>query len=533
MTFCIILVIILFFIILWGGMTRWKFVKERVKESFEDKGILPVTLLVRSYDRPHYLSQTINSMLQSDIGRCKDRIIYDDGSKNQETLAILQNIAREGGEKKFKVQYNTTNVGCYQSYPAALDFIQSLQSYDANGYTCIIDNDVVVKSTFISQLFDVFQDAARKLNSRNIVLSGFNPDNAHNKSAVIQQFKTFHVKRSVGAVCYLFSNHMIELIRSAWRKKEDWGVNDILFKLPNHFLCCVNSSLVNHVGEIGLHSSRGRFDSDSKFKQHMSVTKTALHKPLYQNRVHNSLDDLTNEHGVLKAVFVCWFGVGRENPPMPLKRQKAFASLVNTMDAPVVLVTSENLSRFEVAAYPIHPAFWFLSGNHKSDYLRAYLLHHYGGGYHDIKHRKRGWGDAWSHFKNRNVWIVSRAEKKPGHIGYPVNDVETWRDLLQTSYKELGTMGWVICRKNTPYTRELINHIHSVLDKNMEKLKRFPSPEPRCCYRDKPFNFAPPDSYPLRWLELMGEKFHPLMYKFKTHMVFDERIDADTTKQYA
>ena len=34
MTFCIILVAILFLIILWGGMTRWGFVKGRVKEGY-------------------------------------------------------------------------------------------------------------------------------------------------------------------------------------------------------------------------------------------------------------------------------------------------------------------------------------------------------------------------------------------------------------------------------------------------------------------------------------------------------------------
>jgi len=41
MTFCIILVAILFFIILWGGMTRWRFVKERVKEGYDEKKELP------------------------------------------------------------------------------------------------------------------------------------------------------------------------------------------------------------------------------------------------------------------------------------------------------------------------------------------------------------------------------------------------------------------------------------------------------------------------------------------------------------
>ena len=31
--------------------------------------------------------------------------------------------------------------------------------------------------------------------------------------------------------------------------------------------------------------------------------------------------------------------------------------------------------------------FDYLAANHKSDYLRAYMLYHYGGAYHDVKWR--------------------------------------------------------------------------------------------------------------------------------------------------
>ena len=32
-----------------------------------------------------------------------------------------------------------------------------------------------------------------------------------------------------------------------------------------HYFACVNKSLVNHIGEVGLHSNKRRFDTDSKF----------------------------------------------------------------------------------------------------------------------------------------------------------------------------------------------------------------------------------------------------------------------------
>lgn len=44
------------------------------------------------------------------------------------------------------------------------------------------------------------------------------------------------------------------------------------------------------------------------------------------------------------------------------------------------------LPYFILPEYPLHKAFEFLSAVHKSDYLRSYLLYHYGGGYSDVKH---------------------------------------------------------------------------------------------------------------------------------------------------
>jgi hypothetical protein len=40
---------------------------------------------------------------------------------------------------------------------------------------------------------------------------------------------------------------------------------------------------------------------------------------------------------------------------------------------------------------PIPPAYPLLTPIHKSDYARAYLMHHYGGGYGDVKHYQFDW----------------------------------------------------------------------------------------------------------------------------------------------
>jgi len=92
---------------------------------------------------------------------------------------------------------------------------------------------------------------------------------------------------------------------------------------------------------------------------------------------------------------------------------------------------------------------------------------------------------------------------------------------LQTNYRRLGTMCWVICRPRTPYTSELLSYIDTTLDKHAESLKKFPAPEARCCTEGQRSG-----QYPLRWLEIMGEICHPLMLKYNKHLVLDEKMDA-------
>jgi hypothetical protein len=77
-------------------------------------------------------------------------------------------------------------------------------------------------------------------------------------------------------------------------------------------------------------------------------------------------------------------------------------------------------------------------------------------------------------------------------------------------------MNWIIAKDHTPYTQELLDGIHRTLDKHYKMLEKYPAPSPRCCgWASRP---APKNSYPLRWLEVMGEIYHPLMFKYRSHI---------------
>lgn len=262
---------------------------------------------------------------------------------------------------------------------------------------------------------------------------------------------------------------------------------------------------------------------DSKFKKeryyHSHMQLHYNDKKIMTSYEKTSLDNIELINGIPKVVFVCWFGsFTHYNSIMPLNRMNAFKSLVEHIHVPVILITEHNYKCFEVKNHNIHEMFPYLSGNHKSDYMRAYLLHHYGGGYHDIKYRLLSWENEWNvdnWTKDDNIWIYGRREHNADAIGYPPGFKK-----LQEHYNKLVTMGWVICKKKTNYTQDLIIELNNVLDKNKQKLILYPAIYPGGYYSTTPFDEALENDYPLRWLEMMGEHFHNLMIKYNDKIKF-------------
>ena len=67
------------------------------------------------------------------------------------------------------------------------------------------------------------------------------------------------------------------------------------------------------------------------------------------------------------------------------KRKKCLDSIKQNIGVKVILITPNNLDKYILKDYPLHKSYKYLSEVHKSDYLRTYFMHHYGGGYTDIK----------------------------------------------------------------------------------------------------------------------------------------------------
>src|SRR5690606_33031178 len=100
----------------------------------------------------------------------------------------------------------------------------------------------------------------------------------------------------------------------------------------------------------------------------------------------------------------------------------------------VELITSENLKRYIVEDFPLHPSYEYLSYVHRADYLRAYFMHHHGGGYCDIKIIEHAWKNTFLKLNRDNEkWIVGYPEVAPSAI--PFTEGRLGKDLKRGFYR--------------------------------------------------------------------------------------------------
>ncbi|MFN3999967.1 capsular polysaccharide synthesis protein [Algoriphagus sp.] len=226
------------------------------------------------------------------------------------------------------------------------------------------------------------------------------------------------------------------------------------------------------------------------------------------------------KHGVPKVIWCYWAG-----GPMNESRSKSFEVLLTNIGVTVCLVNRENAIDFVQKKNPLHPAFEYLSAVHQSDYLRAYLLHHYGGGWHDIKATLMNYEKVWDHFSDPNFYLVGKPEVKGGPAKVFDQDGRWMPDFWQELVSAIAWVG----RPNTPLSRDLLNTMGAHLDVHFEMLKKNPGIHPR----EKKLEASNPlikifktiefrikgknPNYPLQWT-FFGNCFHPLNYHYKNHI---------------
>lgn len=202
-------------------------------------------------------------------------------------------------------------------------------------------------------------------------------------------------------------------------------------------------------------------------------------------------------------LYCFWTG----SNPMSENRKKCLSSLSKS-GLEVCLITPSNLG--EYLKVKLHDGYKYLSETHKADYLRTYFMNFYGGGYSDIKYINNSWKDCEKILTNNdNIWGIGYEEIGPGGVAEIPDNTELNSILHKEWYKLIGA-GAYMFKPNTPLTKEWYGNMMSLMDKIYPQLVKYPSKSPQQLYtKEYP--------YPLRWAQLLGEIFHPIVHKYFSH----------------
>ena len=226
----------------------------------------------------------------------------------------------------------------------------------------------------------------------------------------------------------------------------------------------------------------------------------------------NSVDGFEREY-----IFCMWPG---EDKLTPDRATEVFSILANTQ-RPVIFLTPRSYRLWELPNAPFHPATQFISECHMSDYLRVYLMHHFGGGYSDIKFTFKSWVGAFADLKNdTDALALGFPFDEPGEFGLSKKFTGTVElEDYKANYVPFGIgHSAFIFKRKTSLTEDMLNMLHEFLDEKLPELKENPSKT----QKDSFGRILPDGSiskYPLDYTEMGPDIFHKALYKHKTRIL--------------
>jgi hypothetical protein len=190
-------------------------------------------------------------------------------------------------------------------------------------------------------------------------------------------------------------------------------------------------------------------------------------------------------------LFCFWTGDNNMSPA----RERCFHTL-KVSELEVVLVTPKNLA--EYIKTPLHPAYEYLSYTHRADYLRTYFMHHYGGGYTDIKTTTSSWRNALNGL-NTDTYAYAAGYPEVFCASRNTHTCEQFENLI-------GNCAYIF-KPYTQLTYEWLRVCESRLDIHMAALQNNPG-------RGAHDVYGTHGEYPLRWEEILGELFHDVCVQY-------------------
>lgn len=241
---------------------------------------------------------------------------------------------------------------------------------------------------------------------------------------------------------------------------------------------------------------------------------------------------------MINRKIYCWW---LNNEEMSDTRKRSLELLKTKSECDVVFIDKNNLSDYILPDFPLHEGFQYLSEIQKGDYLKCYFMHHYGGGYSDIKITTGSWVKYFDRFDiDENLYCVGYKELDPGHVARLENcslnpkeskfcldnstndDGTEWDSTkIKNEWNLLVGNGCFICRKNTPFTFDWLNALHEKMDGYLPELIKNPSKWSRDSYGRPIPKTNEVSKYPIAWAVINGNIFHPLTLKYKDNIQRD------------
>ncbi len=221
---------------------------------------------------------------------------------------------------------------------------------------------------------------------------------------------------------------------------------------------------------------------------------------------HDSDMDDSRLKDIPRVVWCFWTG----DNDLTENRKRSIKQLQATIGIQLNLVTPDNLDQYIIPQHPLHPAYKHLSYVHRSDYLRCYFAHHYGGGYIDIKECTGSWNKVFDILSNSDNYILGYPEQDPA--GVCIDSTSgIIREELKCYWSYVIGPGGYICRPYTKFTEEWYNELHCRMDYYARALK------------DNPGDVIRNDNiwYPIRWTNILGDIFQPLSLKYHNKIIRD------------
>lgn len=271
----------------------------------------------------------------------------------------------------------------------------------------------------------------------------------------------------------------------------------------------------------------------------------------------------TAEDPVPPVVWTFWM----HDFPLEGMALQDFKKLSITLDTAVQLVTPATLHLYNVTEWPFHEALHYLAPNHKLDYVRAYWMHHYGGGFIDIQKRKTNstWTGPIDYIaSNETFWFMGEPSAysvtcdesnikdvwckqlqfksmrtSDVHYGDMDRGMASWEhshgpccDQVMQFYNNNSGLwpshrGYIV-RKQTDFTRDYLTIIDEHLNAKLPVLKQHTPPsrpmsQETDVTRDA-VHLHLHESYPLRFDELRGEILSVLLKEYADHIYFDKEL---------